>query len=656
MATLTINGGLLTNTAIFTGRIVDTNPTLNLTSTLGRVSVVKTGTNTQVLAGANTYTGTTTINGGAISVTGTLASPSALSVNSEGTIGGSGIIASPTNVNGTLAASGTLTFSSTLGIASTATLLVNFVDNGATATPFVVAGNTTISSGAAVDLSFDGSGSSVNFNDSFWSASHSFPILTAPVVSGTFVLGNVGSDSNGALSTGIGTFSLAKTGTSVVLNWQAYTPVEQWRFLYFGTIANSGNSADSADPDGDGYNNLAEFNAGTDPTDNTDYPGYLWTAPAGTLSWSGSANWLNGSVPVSYSGTRIEFLTGITPGAVTITSSNDLPGTFTLNRLSLGGTISTGTTTMQITGNPLQFLQQGASLPSVDLAASNANFNYIVSNNAALAATLVFNTSGSGRFIFSGSLSGTGGVTRNGSNGTLILSGSNSYSGPTTITAGTLQIGNDGATGNLGSGPVLNDGALRFDRSGSLTVPNSISGVGGITVSGPASTDVVSLTGSNSFAGTVTISGGALRITNSTGLGSGAKTINVNGTTCSLHLDGSGGDIVLPSNFTINSSNPNGSIVNDAGNNTVGGPINVTLGAGNSRFTSVSGTLTLAGNVAPNTSGRFLDLRGAGTGIIAGNLTDGGGANLLSALTKNESGNWTLSGSNSYSGSTTVRR
>ena len=36
---------------------------------------------------------------------------------------------------------------------------------------------------------------------------------------------------------------------------------------------------------------------------------------------------------------------------------------------------------------------------------------------------------------------------------TLILTGSNTYSGVTTIGAGTLQVGNGGATGNLGTGP-----------------------------------------------------------------------------------------------------------------------------------------------------------------------------------------------------------
>ena len=45
------------------------------------------------------------------------------------------------------------------------------------------------------------------------------------------------------------------------------TGAENWRLQYFGTAANSGDAADSADPDGDGWNNAQEFVSGTDPTD-----------------------------------------------------------------------------------------------------------------------------------------------------------------------------------------------------------------------------------------------------------------------------------------------------------------------------------------------------------------------------------------------------
>jgi alpha-galactosidase len=61
-------------------------------------------------------------------------------------------------------------------------------------------------------------------------------------------------------------------------------------------------------------------------------------------------------------------------------------------------------------------------------------------------------------------------LTKTGS-GRLILATDNGYSGPTTINAGTLQIGNDGTSGTLGSGYVTNNATLAFDRSDDYTLP-----------------------------------------------------------------------------------------------------------------------------------------------------------------------------------------
>jgi hypothetical protein len=44
---------------------------------------------------------------------------------------------------------------------------------------------------------------------------------------------------------------------------------ENWRFQNFGTTANTGNAADNADPDGDGWTNAQEFTSGTDPNSRT---------------------------------------------------------------------------------------------------------------------------------------------------------------------------------------------------------------------------------------------------------------------------------------------------------------------------------------------------------------------------------------------------
>ena len=66
--------------------------------TLGRISLIKNGSGTQVLAGSNTYTGPTTVNQGTLLVNGSLVSP--VTVNSGGMLGGSGSLSSVTVTSG----------------------------------------------------------------------------------------------------------------------------------------------------------------------------------------------------------------------------------------------------------------------------------------------------------------------------------------------------------------------------------------------------------------------------------------------------------------------------------------------------------------------------------------------------------------------------
>lgn len=47
----------------------------------------------------------------------------------------------------------------------------------------------------------------------------------------------------------------------------SFTAIEAWRFTHFGSTNNSGDAADFADPDGDGWINAFEFASGTDPLD-----------------------------------------------------------------------------------------------------------------------------------------------------------------------------------------------------------------------------------------------------------------------------------------------------------------------------------------------------------------------------------------------------
>jgi autotransporter-associated beta strand protein len=111
----------------------------------------------------------------------------------------------------------------------------------------------------------------------------------------------------------------------------------------------------------------------------------------------------------------------------------------------------------------------GTTISDGYLVATADSLTGNVLNNA----SLVFNQSNVG--IFSGNISGTGSVINYGP-GNLNLTGTNNYNGGTFIYAGTL-------TGNAQSlrGNILNDAALTFDQSGTGQFAGDISGVGSVT-------------------------------------------------------------------------------------------------------------------------------------------------------------------------------
>ena len=100
-------------------------------------------------------------------------------------------------------------------------------------------------------------------------------------------------------------------------------------------------------------------------------------------------------------------------------------------------------------------------------------------------------------------------MTKDGA-GTLLLTGGNIYTGGTTISAGTLQLGNGGAAGSI-VGNVTNNGVLAFNRSDILTFAGSITGSGVVNQVGSGTTI---LTANNSYTGGTTISAGVLQLGN----------------------------------------------------------------------------------------------------------------------------------------------
>ena len=129
--------------------------------------------------------------------------------------------------------------------------------------------------------------------------------------------------------------------------------------------------------------------------------------------------------------------------------------------------------------------------------------------------SLIYNISAPGALTqsTSGLISGGGAVSMIG-NGLLILTGSNTYTGGTTINAGTLQIGagsNAGSLANAVSNTINDNGVLAFDRNDVVTYATSISGSGSVVQMGSGT---LYLTGVNSYTGTTTVSHGILEPAN----------------------------------------------------------------------------------------------------------------------------------------------
>jgi autotransporter-associated beta strand protein len=171
--------------------------------------------------------------------------------------------------------------------------------------------------------------------------------------------------------------------------------------------------------------------------------------------------------------------------------------------------------------------------------------------------------------------------------GTLILdnNGANTF-GSVTISAGTLQVGNNDVSGNLPADvPLVNNGLLAFQRTDAVAVSNVISGTGALIVrSGTgASSEVVTLYAANTFTGAVTVAQGTLQAGNVAALGttnggttvSSGATLDVNGFNLGAELVTVSGTGVGGNGAIINSGAadfPALRLVTLAGNTALGGP------------------------------------------------------------------------------------
>lgn len=259
--------------------------------------------------------------------------------------------------------------------------------------------------------------------------------------------------------------------------------------------------------------------------------------------------------------------------------------------------------------------------------------------------------------------------------GKWVLTNNNTYTGANTISAGTLQLGNGGTSGSLGSANVTNNAVLAVNRSDTLTMSQVISGSGSLRQEGSGTTV---LTGASTYTGATTISAGTLQLGNdsTTGSISGAGGITNNGTLAihrsddlnwGLTMSGSGGLTKLGTNTLTLTSNPThtGPTIVQAGrlrsnvgfampnsSFTVASGATMTTSSGGASIGALNGGGTVENGATGSTAASFTLGGGHASGAFTGLMRDGGTAPL--ALVKTGTGTQAMNGANTFSGTVTI--
>ncbi len=256
--------------------------------------------------------------------------------------------------------------------------------------------------------------------------------------------------------------------------------------------------------------------------------------------------------------------------------------------------------------------------------------------------------------VTGGGLASLASLTKRGS-GKLILDTDNTFTGPTVIEAGVLQIGNGSGRGTVGGSSISNASALVINRTGTSTLIGNLSGAGTLT----NALGTFNIAGTNTMSGLISVNAGTLILSNAPAAGNSTEVqINATPGTAGTRLLLAGG-VSFPAAATIkclgtdSASNKRCNLLGNPGTNSLNGPI---LCSGNYAIQlngSGVGEFVVAGaiSVDPGDPNQFVGgqllLRGTGVGKLSGTV------NLPSSfVNKVDAGIWTISSTGNTWGST----
>lgn len=349
--------------------------------------------------------------------------------------------------------------------------------------------------------------------------------------------------------------------------------------------------------------------------------GATLTLNAGSLTLAGN-NTFSGQTTIKAGASLAIGAGGTTGSIVSSTVLNDGILAFSRSdRVAFAGSISGGGVLRQ-TGNGTTVLtgSVAASQTRIEAGMLSVEGANAFDGDVVISAGATLNFAKTQEFSYRNVISGAGRLVQSGAglNGKLILLGTNTFTGGTTIVSGaTLQLGSNsdgGSSSGSLSGDVVNDGTLILNRSNDLVLAGVMSGSGSLIKNGVGR---ATISGNNTYTGITQVNSGELAVNGSLGntnvsvatgatiSGTGAIGGNVD-VAGFLNPGQSPGTMTIGGNLTLSSLSVSNFELGEAG----------VVGGANNDLVIVNGALTLNGtlNVTASNAG-YYRLFNVGSGI-----------------------------------------